>query len=398
MKGRWSTFLGDPKLWRGPLLSFLVLTGIVNVLAWRSSVGLHAARLDTLMSGQGSGPVHTWSSPTPGPPRYDFSVGEEPGTLLATIPDATARRLIVFSSMSQAYVVNDRKPGDRVFVEIVDDAIEPDGAGAWGFFAPNLTNEELVLQVLALTRTPKTTPAVLVLGLCFDKYRNIDLRPGYRALLAADPELRKSWAEVASRYETSRAQAAAKMRSTLEALAVNSATGEESLSTRWDRRFRTAAGTVFPLVANRTELNGYAQQTLFEVRNAVLRIDPTTKRPILRARYEMNLEFLDIAIELAEERGIEPLLYIVPLNPQASSPYVPAEYDEFKVRMRAEAERYGVRLANFEDVVPATDWGEFMGGADFKHFRGAGHEATARALLAEFGDRFRGGAPVGGAR
>jgi hypothetical protein len=80
------------------------------------------------------------------------------------------------------------------------------------------------------------------------------------------------------------------------------------------------------------------------------------------------------------------ITYINPLNPQADNPYVPAEYAAFKIWAKQTADSLGVPFANLENEVPKDDWGLFLGGPDFKHFKGAGHRKTAEAVVREFGD------------
>jgi hypothetical protein len=37
-----------------------------------------------------------------------------------------------------------------------------------------------------------------------------------------------------------------------------------------------------------------------------------------------------------------------------------------------------------ENLVPVEDWGEFMGGPDYKHFKGEGHRLTAEEIVRRF--------------
>jgi hypothetical protein len=123
---------------------------------------------------------------------------------------------------------------------------------------------------------------------------------------------------------------------------------------------------------------------VYRLRNWVFRIKPTTKRPILESRYALNQEFLELMIDLARDRGVALPMYVIPLNPLAENPYVPEEYARSVAWLQSLCRKSGLPFANLERAVPSEDWGEFMGGPDFKHFKGEGHRITAAAILNAF--------------
>ena len=69
--------------------------------------------------------------------------------------------------MSQLYAINDQQPTDRITSEVLDDSLSAGGARVFSNAAPNLDQEELLLQVHALRRDAATTPELLVFGVCF---------------------------------------------------------------------------------------------------------------------------------------------------------------------------------------------------------------------------------------
>ena len=149
--------------------------------------------------------------------------------------------------------------------------------------------------------------------------------------------------------------------------------------------------TGVPVVRARKELNNVLTQTvLYGARNKILGIRNTTKRPIIRGRFDLNAQLLLVLADIAERRGVRLVLYINPLNPQSENPYVPEEYEAFKVWVKQMADSARIPFANFENAVPREDWGLFLGGPDFKHFKGAGHRKTAEAVVREFGDLLTG--------
>lgn len=123
---------------------------------------------------------------------------------------------------------------------------------------------------------------------------------------------------------------------------------------------------------------------LFSLRNRVLGIRPTSKRPVIPYRYDLNREFLGLIADEAARNDVRLILYVIPLNPLSENPYVPGEYAAFKTWLEAFARERRIAFADLERAVPEEHWGEFMGGPDFKHFRGEGHRITAAAILARF--------------
>jgi len=278
------------------------------------------------------------------------------------------------------YTINDNRPGDQTIAEWMDDALAPRGTRVFGLAAPNLSHEESVFLLLTTLAKPETHPDVFIFAVAFEKLREVDLRRQYATYLRSHPELIAEWLRTAERYRAKYPLAAAKMLSTLEQKERDESVNEASL----ESRLRRGVSRVSPLVAERRDLNSLLRIHLFAVRNFFLGIKNTSKRPIIRDRYDTNREFLGLLADLGRERGALVLLYIVPFNPSAENPYVPEEYAAFKQWLTQFAEETGTPLSNLENVVPSSDWGLFLGGPDFKHFKGEGHRKSAAALLKSF--------------
>jgi hypothetical protein len=372
----------DPRLWRGSALGAVMLLVAANVAIDRWSRSLAAVRQENLLTSAGQ----PWAGMRPrsgGAVRYDESVGENLEAYWPCLPDARKCRSVILCGMSQLYAVNERQTGDETISECLDDKLAPSGVRVFGLAAPNLCNEEALLLLLAAAAEAKTRPAVFVYAVCFDKFRNVDLRPGYRAFLHQRPELAALWSATARRYADRYPAAAEKMRSTAKPVAAES-DRPDTLETRLRR-----AAECLPMVRARGDLNAAFQMLIYRLRNAVLGITPTSKRPILQARYDLNRQFLGLMADVAQAYGVQLATYVVPLNPQAENPYVAAEYTAFKSWYDAFTHTHRLRSANLESLVPAEEWGLFNGGPDFKHFKGSAHRRTAEALLIHFGDLFR---------
>ncbi len=369
--------LKDRRLWTGPAIFVVVALVAVNLWAARWRVWLDESQKKAA-AGTGSEQVLLSTEKTA---RYDMSLGEDLDQYWPTIPDARKTHLTILSGMSQMHAINDRQPGDQLICQWLDDAVAASGGRVWGFAAPNLCNEEAVFQLVSLAADPSTRPKTFIYGLCFDKMRNIDLRPGYEKFLRSRPKVQEAWEQTAQRYKDRYPAAAEKMMRSLEEIRKSAQQKEET----FESKLRARTEQLLPLVASRKDLNSQAQFALYHLRNKLLNIKPTTKRPMIGARLDMNWQFLHMLVEVARENGVRPIFYIIPLNPQGDNPYVPAEYAAYKEQCEKFCAEEKIPFANFEDVVPADKWGLFLGGPDFKHFRGAGHKITAAAIMNRFG-------------
>jgi hypothetical protein len=292
--------------------------------------------------------------------------------------------------MSQMYAIKNPSPGDQTIAEWLDEELEPRGVRVFGLAAPNLNNEEAVMYLIASTTTPEVSASAFVYGLCFDKLRNVDLRPGLKKFLFARPALKEAWMHACDReLATRHPMACEKMKASLAKGEELAKTAEDSTNDGLEQKTRTFAADLLPLVADRQYLNAEFQQAVYLLRNRMLGIRSTTKRPIIESRYELNKEFIELLIDLAERSKVTLLLYVIPLNPSGENPYIAEQYAAFKTWIESLASRRGVGFANLENVVPAEDWESVDEGPDFKHFKGAGHRATAQALLGVFGPTLR---------
>lgn len=364
--------LFDRRLLRGSLPWVLAIFSVMNILVfyWHGSIA--EERRKNLLVTQDRAPADG--------ARWDMSAGGNLGRYWSSIPDARSRPLVILAGMSQMYAINDARPQDETISEHMDDALSPRGIRVFGMAAPNLSNEEAVLLLLSTMSDPRTRPDVFIYGVCFDKFRNIDLRPEYQAFLKGRPALRSLWNDTAKEYTGRYPKAGKKMTKSLSEVEE----GKDQEQDMMEAHLRGNASRWLPVVSARSDLNAYVQFQLFLLRNWLLDIKPTSKRPIIEGRYQMNREYLGMMADIARQGGVKLILYVIPLNPQAENPYIPSQYADFKEWLESFSHERDVPFANLEDAVPSDAWGELMGGPDFKHFRGEGHRLTAAALLERF--------------
>jgi hypothetical protein len=373
------TLLSDKRLWLGPAPVLIVFLLLINLKVHADNQELERQHQAQLLMPILPGRMRNTDAATA---RYDASCGESIQTYWPYIPDATRQRLVVISGMSQMHAINDAKLGDEIISQCMDDAMMPHGVRVWGEAAPNLCNEEATMQMVSFFSNPKTTPSVFIYAVCFDKFRNVDLRPGYQQFMDGHPEISQAWRQTADQYAEKYPLASAKMLASLRA--IQGATTAVRQDT-FESRLRDKVGELVPLVGSRQDLNVMFSMQLGSMRNKVLGITPTSKRPIIQSRYDLNREFLALMADLCKDHHVQFIVYVIPLNPQADNPYVPSEYTAFKQWIAGFATERGLPFANLENVVPKDEWGEFNGGPDFKHFREEGHRRTAAAVIQTFG-------------
>lgn len=364
------------RLFRGSIPWVVLLFCLANLLAVRWQTALHRERAANLLTNP--------ERAEPGGFRYDWSVGEDLGRSWPRLAEMAEADFIVLCGMSQMYAINEQRPSDETISERMDDALSPEGTRVIGLAAPNLDNEESLLLLLSSCVEFPHPPTTFLYGVCFDKMRNVGVRPGYSAFLRERPNLLRAWRETALESAAEYSKASAQMLATLEG-ATAPAADDRSV----EGRLRQGTARLLPLVAARGDLNAQAQLGLFFARNWVFRIKPASKRPMLQGRYDLNVEFLRIMSEVAADRGVALCLYVVPLNPRAENPYVAEQYGAFKQWIEGFCRQHAVPFADLDDVVPSEAWGTFMGGPDYKHFKGEGHRVTADALLRVFGPVIR---------
>lgn len=366
----------DRRLWLGTAGRIVAVLLIINIgVAWQHrtleqerQANLLAPNTDPRIAGMGA-------------PRYDVSIGGNLDQYWKYIPDARVNRVAYLVGMSQMYRINDPRPGDETIAEHLDDMLAPQ-VRVFGLAAPNLDNEEALFLLLSVLADPKTKPQTFIYALCFDKMRFVDLRPGYMDFLRQHPKVQSAMTHLAGADEAKYPLAATKLGTTLAGLKEQKAEEENS----FEHRLRTGVGRYVPLVRLRKELNVVLTYgVLYQARNKLLGIKNTTKRPIIQGRYDLNKQLLQMMIDVAQANGVQLIIYINPLNPQAENPYVTSEYVAFKRWAETTARGARIPFANLEGVVPQDAWGLFMGGPDFKHFAGEGHLRTAEAIAEHFG-------------
>lgn len=145
---------------------------------------------------------------------------------------------------------------------------------------------------------------------------------------------------------------------------------------------------------SRSELRGQLYVALYRLRNTVFGIKATTKRRIIRGRYNKNMTSLKEILESAKNSNISTLVYIVPIRGDVEAPYDLSEYRKFKKDIETIASRADSTFVNMESVIPAKLWGTKDGTSiagdteiDFMHFQAAGHSLMASYIFKKLNEK-----------
>ncbi len=356
------------------------------------------AKLDALALAAGSTIAALALIAFAGSARDDFAelaLGRETRSLYAemdgvpihckAVPDARAcvdghatrgGRAVLWLGNSQLHGVNQLKPGDETAPATLHRVERARGRDVLAFSQPNASPQEhLVLFLYLAERLPLEA---VILALVFDDFREDGLRQDVVDALA-DPEVVRAL----ERYPIGRTLLANHAQRTGGSLAALEGTVQhrvEATASDW----LEAHSTLWKL---RPQARGALFSTLYRLRNSVFGITAQSKRHMIPGRLIANLGAARVMLEEARRREIEAIVYVAPLRGDVATPYVEAEYSEFKETLSRLARDTGASFANLEALVSAEHWGsqdairlDGGGELDFMHFQAAGHAQLAAAI------------------
>jgi hypothetical protein len=291
------------------------------------------------------------------------------------------RQPIVWIGNSHQHAINAMQPGDKVSSVYLHLALNgetyPGPAPTIGISYPNLSYEEQFLLTLAMAlREVNQRPAVLVHGVRFHDAREMGVRSNVRPLFGLKPV--HAWVEAPPLPPGQYAEAVARLRADF-ALAEEEQRKEEGFEP-W---LVTTLGPYLPIFQRRDFLYASVEAGIHRFRDRAFGIGTTTKRPILESRYLLSMQFIELAVRVAREQGIQVLLYNVPLRQEVENPYVASEYARFRRDLATIAAKYGATFQDYDDLIPQDLWGTWYGTdlPDFSHFTAAGHRLLAQRVL-----------------
>lgn len=302
---------------------------------------------------------------------------------LAGVKAREAQRSALWLGNSQVHAVNQWHGGETNAAPMLFQSLKPLGLDLVTFSQPNANFQEHYVLFEYLQR--QMPLKMLILPAVFDDTRETGLRQDI-AVFLNDGRIKIAMAATAIGQRILQARESAPVDSGAE----DTAGIAHTLQERVERFLNTGLEQHSALWAARPEMRGQILIDLYTWRNTLLGIKPTSKRKIIRSRYEDNMGAMAAIMASASSHGIRMLVYVVPLRNDVEVPYVDSEYQHFKRDVQSLAEQYGARFANLENLVPAELWGSkaatSSGGGeelDFMHFQAGGHRLLAERLAEE---------------
>jgi hypothetical protein len=279
---------------------------------------------------------------------------------------------------SQLHALNQYKAGDQATSLLLFNKIKPRGLDLITFSYGNANiQEHSVLFTYLIDKLPIRT---VLLSLVFDDTREDDVRQDVLDLL-----------EDAEAQTTLRRFAIG--RQFLESKVNGRATGTNAIGTKSsvqdvvEEKLDSSLSHWFAFWRLRGEVRYQIFKNLRSLRNRAFGITPSTVRKRIPAVYDKNMAAFEMLLSVARERNIRVLAYIAPIRQDLPLPYDHDEYVAFKKHVQTLAQTYGAAYADYDNLVPAEDWGLKDSTAlssqleiDFMHFRTSGHHLLANRL------------------
>lgn len=287
-------------------------------------------------------------------------------------------RIALWLGNSQVHAVNQLREGQESAPPVLARRLRDHGVDLLTFSQPNASLQEHYVLFEYLRH--RTHLDMLVLAVVFDDLRETGLRPDVTRALE-DP------ATVQALRRTEVGDSLIRNHLELASTDADLAGLRNTIQEHSERILNGWLENNLEMWSLREEARGSVFVGLYRLRNTVLGINPTSKRPLIRGPYDANMAALEAILGSCREAGIRVLVYVAPLRVDVDAPYVPEEYAAFKEDIERRTVAGGARFANLEGLIPAEFWGlkesTSVGGEveiDFMHFQAPGHIILAGKL------------------
>ena len=164
----------------------------------------------------------------------------------------------------------------------------------------------------------------------------------------------------------------------------------ENLQNKSENYLNKKLSGVWSIWSERSDFRGNLFNFLYQFRNYVFNIDPSTTRKILPGQYKKNFQALNSLIKITKDNKIKLIIYNVPIRNDVKIPYNIKDYNEFKKSLINLSNQKSIKFLNLESIVPNNLWGKKVSTTisnknefDFMHFKEQGHEILAKSLYLE---------------
>jgi len=292
--------------------------------------------------------------------------------------ESNIENLIVLLGNSQIHAINQSKAGDETLVPIIHRELLPKGAYFVALSQPNASLQEHYLLFEYLKS--KMDIKFLVLPVVFDDTRETGVRNTIAGVFddrivtgqLISTELGKTLLDNYSEKDTSRN---------------NLNIDHDTIQQKVEYMLNDKLDLLWEGWKSRESIRGDLFVFLYQFRNWLFNITPSSTRRKIPGRYAMNITALKEIISSAKNSGTKVLIYVVPLRNDVKIPYNLDEYSDFKMEVEILSQDEHVSYLNLENLVPSRFWGTksstVAGGGDeldFMHFQAGGHKILADSL------------------
>lgn len=276
--------------------------------------------------------------------------------------------VILWLGNSQLHAINQYKVGDKTGSSILHDSLKIHKKYLLTLSQPNINMQELSI---IFNQSIELFPVeLLIICVVFDDMREDGIRDNLKYLTEQNNLENKKFNQVVLNNQID-----------------PNVDNKDNLQLRVENYFSKKLSIIYPKWEARGELRGNFFLALYNLRNFIFGITPSTTRKLIPARYNKNMEAFNEILKIAKEKKISVITYIAPLRNDVKIPYDLSQYENFKSEIKNISLRHQANFFNWEDIVDNSSWGQKNstsikkeGEIDFMHFQFSGHKKIASKL------------------
>ena len=284
--------------------------------------------------------------------------------------------VIFWLGNSQLHAINQYKIGDKTGSSILHELLKINKKYLLTISQPNINMQELNI---IFNQSIELFPVeLLIICVVFDDMREDGIRDNLKYLTEQNNFENKKFNQVAPNNQID---------SNVDNKDILQVDSKDNLQLRVENYFSQKLSIIYPKWDARGELRGNFFLALYNLRNFVFGITPSTTRKLIPARYNKNMESFDEILKIAKEKKISVITYIAPLRNDVKIPYDLSQYENFKSEIKNISLKHQANFFNWEDIVDNSSWGQKNstsikkeGEIDFMHFQFSGHKKIASKL------------------
>jgi len=136
-----------------------------------------------------------------------------------------------------------------------------------------------------------------------------------------------------------------------------------------------------PIKNVRENLKAHLMNDLYNLRNFVFHITPSTIRKKIPVNYNENMVAFKETLELLDRQNIKTIIYIAPIRQDLPLPYDLVDYVKWKNEIALFSNQHkNTIVLNLEELIPNEEWGLHASHVDFMHFKAEAHKILALKL------------------